>query len=156
MAIEIRRKAVITGGAALLLVSSVIIAAGLPQYFGYSASDLSWYDLSAHYLGALASTVFLWSIICWAVSPRGPPRENGRRKLLAAMLLVIVASVFFELAEFSTDAVFGWANFHAGIDTLGDLIFDFAGVLTAGFVISRHRLSAIRRPFWFSDEPIPA
>jgi hypothetical protein len=150
-AIELKRKAVITGGAVILLVFTVVIDAGLPQYFGYSASHLSWYDLAAHYLGAMLMTLFLWSFICWTVSPSGPPRENGRRKLLLTVAAMLTASFVFEFAEFATDALFGWGNFHPGVDTAGDLFFDVAGVVTAAVVISRHRVSALRRPFWHGE-----
>lgn len=150
-AIELKRKAVITGGAVVLLAITVIIDAGLPQYFGYSASHLSWYDLLAHYLGAMVMTVFLWSFMCWTVSPSGPPKENGRRKLLFALTTMVIVSVVFEVAEFTTDALFGWGNFYAGVDTVGDLAFDMAGVATAGILISRHRVCALRRPFWHSE-----
>lgn len=152
VAIEIKRKAVITGGAAILLVFTVIIDAGLPQYFGYSPSDMSWYDLTAHFLGALVLTIFLWSVLCWTVSPSGPPKENGRRKIAVAVVAILLVSFIFELMEFMTDFFFGWRNFHPGIDTLGDLIFDVAGVITAAFLISRHRVSAIKRPFWHESE----
>lgn len=152
VAVEVKRRAVMTGGAALLLVSTVIIAAGLPQYFGYSTSHLSWYDLTAHFLGAMLLTLLLWSFICWATHHSGHPGENGRRKLLLAAGAVAVASVTFEFLEFVTDAAFGWENFHPGIDTAGDLIFDFAGVLTASFLISRHRLDLLRRPFWHAED----
>lgn len=150
-AIEVKRKAVITGGAVLLLAVTVIIDAGLPQYFGYSPSDLSWYDLTAHFLGAMLLTVFLWSFICWTLSPTGPPRENGRRKFLFTVTTVLLVSVIFELAEFTTDALFGWGNFHPGVDTVGDLIFDVAGVMTGAILIARHRVSALRVPFWCSE-----
>jgi len=156
VAIEIKRKAVITGGAAILLVFTVIIDAGLPQYFGYSPSDMSWYDLTAHFLGALVLTIFLWSVLCWTVSPSGPPRENGRKKLMVAVVAILLVSCIFEFMEFITDFFFGWGNFHPGIDTLGDLIFDVAGVVIAVFLITRHRVSAIRRPFWHAEPAAPA
>lgn len=151
MAIELKRKAVITGGAVVLLAVTVIIDAGLPQYFGYSPSHLSWYDLTAHFLGAMLLTILLWSVVCWTFSPSGPPKENGRRKLLFAVTAVLLVSVMFEFAEFLTDMFFGWGNFHPGADTLGDVIFDVAGVMTAALLISRHRVSAIRRPFWHAE-----
>ena len=59
--VEIKRRAVITGAAIILFSAQVLIAAGLPQYFGYSTSDLSWYDLTAHFIGAMAVTLLLWS-----------------------------------------------------------------------------------------------
>ncbi len=46
---------------------------------------------------------------------------------------------------------FGWGNFHPGVDTLGDLIFDIAGVTAAAVMISRHRVSTIKRPFWHAE-----
>jgi hypothetical protein len=154
VAIEVKRKAIITGGAAILLAFTVIIDAGLPRYFGYSPSNLSWYDLTAHFLGALLLTLLLWSFICWTLSPTGPPKENGRRKFVFAITTMLVVSVVFEFAEFMTDMFFGWGNFHPGIDTLGDLIFDIAGVMTAAVMISRHRVSALRKPFWHSEPSV--
>lgn len=151
VAVELKRKAVITGGAVLLLAFTVMVDAGLPQYFGYSPSHLSWYDLTAHYLGTVFMTLFLWSLICWTMSPTGPPRENGRRKFMFAVAAMLVVSVMFEFAEFVTDMFFGWGNFHPGVDTLGDVIFDIAGVVTAAVLISRHRVSALRRPFWYAE-----
>ena len=151
VALEIKRKAIITGGAVVLLFFMVLIDAGMPGYFGYSPSDLNWYDNLAHYLGGLALTIFLWSFICWTVSPSGPPRTNGRRKFLLAIMTMVIISFFFEFTEFFTDAIFGWSNFHPGIDTAGDLIFDFAGILTAAMVIARHRVSALKRPFWQAE-----
>ncbi len=148
---ELKRKAVITGGAIILLFFMVLIDAGMPGYFGYSPSDLNWYDNLAHYLGTLVLTMFLWSFICWTMSPSGPPTTNGTRKFWAAVLTIMVISFFFEFTEFFTDAIFGWSNFHPGVDTAGDLIFDFAGVLTAGVVIARHRVSTLTRPFWHID-----
>jgi len=148
---ELKRKAVITGGAIILLFFMVLIDAGMPGYFGYSPSDLNWYDNLAHYLGTLVMTMFLWSFICWTMSPTGPPTTNGRSKFWAAILTIVVISFFFEFTEFFTDAIFGWSNFHPGVDTVGDLIFDFAGVFTAGVVIARHRVSALTRPFWHID-----
>lgn len=148
---ELKRKAVITGGAIILLFFMVLIDAGMPGYFGYSPSDLNWYDNLAHYLGALVLTMFLWSFICWTMSPTGPPTTNGRRKFWAAILTMLVISFFFEFTEFFTDAIFGWSNFHPGVDTMGDLIFDIAGIFTAGVVIARHRVSTLTRPFWHID-----
>ena len=148
---ELKRKAVITGSAIILLFFMVLIDAGMPGYFGYSQSDLNWYDNLAHYLGTLVMTMFLWSFICWTMSPTGPPTTNGRSKFWAAILTIVVISFFFEFTEFFTDAIFGWSNFHPGVDTVGDLIFDFAGVFTAGVVIARHRVSALTRPFWHID-----
>jgi len=150
-AVEIRRKAVITGGAALLLVFTVIIDAGLPRYFGYTPSDLNWYDNLAHYLGTLMLTFFLWSLICWTLHPQGPPRENGRMKFYITVVTMLLVSVCFEFTEFFTDSLFGWTNFHMGVDTVGDLIFDTAGIATAAILIARHRVSVMRRPFWAAD-----
>ena len=75
-------------------------------------------------------------------------KENGRRKFLLAVATMLVVSVTFEFAEFVTDSLFGWGNFYPGVDTLGDVIFDVAGIVTAAVVISRHRVSVLRRPFW--------
>lgn len=146
--VEVKRKAVITGWAVVLLVATAIVDAGVPRYFGYTPSDLSWYDLLAHYLGTVLLTIFVWTMICWTLSPDGPPSENGRRKFWSAIMIMLVVSVFFEFLEYFTDIMFGWTNFHVGIDTAGDLIFDIAGVLTAGLAISRHRVSLVRKPFW--------
>jgi hypothetical protein len=151
VAIELKRKAVITGGAVVLLAMTAIVDAGLPQYFGYTASDYSWYDLLAHYLGALLLTLFLWSILWWTLSPHGPPKENGRRKLYATVITLVLVSTIFEFLELFTDAMFGWTNFHAGIDTAGDLMFDIAGIATAAMLISRHGVSALKRPFWHAE-----
>lgn len=151
IAFELKRKAVITGGAIILLFLMVLIDAGMPGYLGYSQSDLNWYDNFAHYLGTLVLTLFLWSFICWTLSPAGPPSANGRRKFWLALVTMFVISFIFEFTEFFTDIAFGWSNFHPGVDTMGDIIFDVAGILTAGVVISRHRLSAIRRPFWHAE-----
>src|SRR5512136_1148818 len=74
--LEWKRKVVISGAAVLLLFFMVVIDAGLPGYFGYSPSDYNWYDNLAHYLGTLGLTLFLWSFICWTVSPTGPPKVN--------------------------------------------------------------------------------
>lgn len=150
VAIEVKRRAVITGAAILLFSGTAVIAAGLPQYFGYSTSVLSWYDLTAHYLGALALTVLLWSVLCWVRAADGRA-DDSRAWLMFAVVSVLVASVVFELLEFTTDAMMGWANFHAGIDTIGDIIFDVAGVATAAMVIARHGVTAIKRPFWYVD-----
>ena len=68
---------------------------------------------------------------------------------------MLVVSVTFEFAEFVTDSLFGWGNFYPGVDTLGDVIFDVAGIVTAAVVISRHRVSVLRRPFWH-EEPSAA
>ena len=145
------RKAVITGGALILLLFMVIVDAGMPGYFGYNPSDLNWYDNLAHYLGALGVTMFLWAFLWWTISPTGPPNENGHRKFVLTIAVMLVISVFFEFTEFFSDILFGWTNFHPGIDTVGDLIFDIAGVLTAGFVIARHKYSPLKRPFWHAD-----
>jgi len=149
--VEVKRKAVITGWAIILLVATAVVDAGVPRYFGYTPSDLSWYDLLAHYLGTILLTIFVWTMICWTLSPAGPPRENGRRKFWSAIMVMLVVSVFFEFLEYFTDMMFGWTNFHVGIDTAGDLIFDIAGVLTAGLAISRHRVSLVRKPFWHHE-----
>ncbi len=148
--IEVKRRAVITGAAILLFSATALIAAGLPQYFGYSTSALSWYDLTAHFLGALAITVLLWSVLCW-VGADGGRAIRFRTRLMFVVASMLVASVVFELLEFSTDAMMGWANFHAGIDTIGDIIFDVAGVATAALVIARHQVIVIKRPFWHAD-----
>lgn len=150
VAIEVKRRAVITGAAILLFSVTALIAAGLPQYFGYSTSDLSWYDLTAHYLGALALTVLVWSVLCWVRSDVGRA-VNRRGMFLFVVAGMIAASISFELLEYSTDALLGWTNFHAGIDTIGDIIFDVAGVMTAAMVIARHRVIVIRRPFWQTE-----
>jgi hypothetical protein len=143
--VEMKRKAVITGGAIILLFFMVLIDAGMPGYLGYSPSDYSWYDNIAHYLGALVLTLFMWSFLWWTVSPTGPPQENGRKKFWTAIALMAVISFTFEFAELATDLMFGWANFHAGVDTVG--------IASAGVLISRHRLSPIKRPFWH-EEPV--
>lgn len=150
--LEWKRKVVISGAAVLLLFFMVVIDAGLPGYFGYSSSDYNWYDNLAHFLGALVLTLFLWSFICWTTSPTGPPRVNGHRKFLAAVITMLLVSLVFEFAELFTDVMFAWRNFHPGIDVVGDLIFDTAGIATAAFVIARHRASVVGKPFWHSDE----
>jgi uncharacterized membrane protein YhaH (DUF805 family) len=150
VAIEMRRKAVITGAAVVLLFFTVVIDAGLPQYFGYSPSDLSWYDLGAHYLGALLLTVLLWSVLCWTWSNGSSPVESRSRFFIVVMTVVMV-SLIFEVLEFSTDSVLGWGNSRGLVDTVGDMIFDLAGVLTAATLIARHRFIALRRPFWHSE-----
>jgi uncharacterized membrane protein YhaH (DUF805 family) len=155
IAFEVKRKAVITGGAVLMLFFMVLIDAGMPGLFGYSQSDLNWYDNLAHFLGTMVMTFFLWSFVCWAMSPVGPPSTNGRRKFWLVIVTMLVVSMFFEFTEFFTDILFGWSNFHPGIDTAGDLIFDFAGIVVAGTVIARHRTSVLRRPFWH-HEHVPA
>ena len=151
VALEVKRKAIITGGALMMLFFMVVVDAGMPGMFGYSPSDLNWYDNLAHLLGPMVMTFFLWSFICWTLSPTGPPVTNGRRKFWAAIITMLVISFFFEFTEFFTDIIFGWSNFHPGIDTAGDLIFDFAGILTAGVVIARHRVSVLRIPFWHGE-----
>jgi len=149
--LEIKRKAVITGGAVILLFFMVLIDAGMPGYLGYVPSDLNWYDNLAHFLGGVGLTFFLWSFIWWTASPTGPPATNGRRKFWAAILVMVVISVVFEFTEYFTDAIFGWANYHPGIDTAGDLIFDLSGILVAAMVIARHRVSALKKPFWHAE-----
>ncbi len=149
--IERYRKAVITGGAVILLFFMVLIDAGMPGYLGYSPSDLNWYDNVAHYLGTACLTLFLWAFMCWTLSPNGPPRENGHKKFLAIIAIMLTISIFFEFTEFFSDILFGWRNFHPGVDTIGDLIFDVAGVMTAAFVIGRHRYSPLKRPFWHAE-----
>ena len=146
--LEVMRKVVITGGAVILLFFMVLIDAGMPGYLGYSPSDANWYDNIAHLLGAVALTFFLWSFLWWTLSSSGPPAENGTRKFVLVLGTMFVVAFFFEFTEFFTDAIFGWSNFHPGIDTVGDLIFDFAGIIVAGIVIARHRVSVIKRPFW--------
>ena len=148
---ELKRKAVITGGAIILLFFMVVMDAGMPGYFGYSPSDTNWYDNWAHLIGTAAMTLFFWSFLCWALSPTGPPKTNGRRKFVLAIATMVVVSLFFEFTEFFTDAIFGWTNFHPGIDTVGDLIFDMAGITIAGLMIARHRVTMIRRPFWQAE-----
>lgn len=148
---ELKRKAVITGGAIILLFFMVVMDAGMPGYFGYSPSDTNWYDNWAHLIGTAAMTLFLWSFLCWTLSPTGPPKTNGRRKFVFAIATMVVVSLFFEFTEFFTDAIFGWTNFHPGIDTTGDLIFDLAGITIAGLMIGRHRVSVIRMPFWHAE-----
>ena len=148
--VEVRRKAVVTGAAILLISVTAIIAAGLPQYFGYSASNLSWYDLTAHYLGALTLTIILWSVLYWTKAVEGSASAT-RKCQYAAVVAMLVASVTFEMLEFSTDAALGWTNFHAGVDTAGDIIFDIAGVASAAIVVARHKVVAMRRPFWHAD-----
>ncbi len=150
--LELKRKAVITGGALILLFFMVLIDAGMPGYLGYSPSDANWYDNIAHLLATVALTFFLWSFLWWTLSPTGPPAENGTRKFVLVMATMFVVSFFFEFTEFFTDAIFGWTNFHPGIDTVGDLIFDFAGTICAGIVIARHRVSVIKKPFWNHDQ----
>ena len=149
VAIEVRKKAVITGAALLLLFFTVVIDAGLPQYFGYSSSDLSWYDLTAHYLGALLLTVLLWSVLCWTWS-NGEGHVESRARFFAAVTTVVMVSMIFEVLELSTDSVLGWGNSRGVVDTVGDMIFDLAGIFTAAILIARHRFIAIRRPFWHS------
>jgi hypothetical protein len=153
--LERYRKVVITGGALILLTFMVLIDAGMPGYLGYSPSDLNWYDNVAHYLGAAGLTLFLWAFMWWTISPTGPPKENGYSKFVLTIAVMLVVSVFFEFTEFFSDFLFGWQNFHPGVDTIGDIIFDTAGVLTAAFVIGRHRYSPLRRPFW-NAEPVPS
>lgn len=146
--LEVARNAVISGWASLLLFVAVVVDAGMPQFFGYSVSDLSPYDITAHYLGALVLTLFVWSFIWWARSADGPPKSGGAGMLLAVVLAIAIAGVGFEFLEFTTDGLFGWSNFHAGIDTTGDIIFNFAGTASAGIMIAMHRVSVLRRPFW--------
>ena len=149
--LELKRKAVITGGAIMLLFFMVLLDAGMPGWFGYSPSDTNWYDNWAHLIGTFGMTLFLWSFLCWSLSPTGPPTTNGRRKFMFAIATMVVVSIFFEFTEFFTDAIFGWTNFHPGIDTVGDRIFDIAGITVAGLVIARHRVSVIKKPFWQAE-----
>ncbi len=96
-------------------------------------------------------TLFFWAFLCWSLSPNGPPKENGHRKLLLTVVVMLTVSAFFEFAEFFSDIMFGWRNFHPGIDTAGDIIFDTAGIVTAVLVIGRHRYSPLKRPFWHAE-----
>lgn len=152
VAFEVKRKVIITGVAALLLFFMVLIDAGMPGLFGYSQSDLNWYDNLAHFLGAMVMTFFLWSFLCWAVSPSMPPSANGRSKFWLVIVTMLVVSMSFEFTEFFTDMFFGWTNFHPGVDTAGDIIFDFTGIIVAGTVISRHRFIVLKRPFWYHEQ----
>lgn len=151
-ALEVGRGAVVRGWASLLLFLAVVVGAGMPQYFGYSTSDLSPYDIAAHFLGAFVLTLFMWSFIWWARSPHGPPRSGGGGVLLAAVGVLGISALTFEFLESVTDGLFGWSNYHAGVDTAGDIIFGFAGIAVAGMLIVRHRISAIDRPFWSSGD----
>lgn len=153
--LELKRRAVISGGAIILLFFMVLIDAGMPGAFGYSPYDRNWYDNWAHLLGTLALTLFLWSFICWSLDSSGPDISNGGRRMLwLALATMCVVSFFFEFTEFFTDAIFGWSNFHPGIDTAGDLIFDFAGIIIAGLLIGRHGVSALTRPFWHAEHAL--
>ena len=151
-ATESLRGAVVKGWGSLLLFSAVVIDAGMPQFFGYSASDLSLYDISAHFLAALVLTLFLWSFVWWARLPDGPPRSGSSGMLFAVVGVVIVAAMAFELLEFATDGLFGWSNFYAGVDTAGDIIFGIAGTAAGGILIARHRVRVMDRPFWSSGK----
>jgi hypothetical protein len=149
--LERYRGVVITGGAMILLFFMALIDAGMPGYFGYSPSNFNWYDNWAHLIGTFGLTLFLWAFIWWTLSPAGPPNTNGTRKFVLTILIMVFVSFFFEFTEFFSDFLFGWKNFHPGIDTAGDLIFDFAGIAIAAFLIARHRYSPIKRPFWHSE-----
>ncbi len=149
--LEHYRKAVITGSAMILLFIMAVIDAGMPGYFGYSPSDYNWYDNWAHLIGSFGLTLFLWAFIWWTLRPDGPPSSNGTRKFVLTMTIMVVVSFFFEFTEFFSDYLFGWKNFHPGIDTIGDLIFDFAGIACAGFLIARHRYSPLKKPFWHAE-----
>ena len=59
-------------------------------------------------------------------------------------------AVSLDLLEYYTDALMGCADFHAVLDTIGDILFDAAGVITAALLISRHDVNAMRCPFWHS------
>jgi cbb3-type cytochrome oxidase subunit 3 len=149
--LETKRKVVITGAAMIMLFFMVLIDAGMPGYLGYSTSDYSWYDNIAHFLGAFVLTMFLWAFIWWTLSPNGPPSENGARRFVLTIAIMVTVSFVFEFTEYFSDILFGWANFHPGIDTVGDLIFDLSGVITAALVVGRHRTSALKRPFWHAS-----
>lgn len=151
-ATESMRGAVVKGWASLLLFSTVVIDAGMPQFFGYTASNLSLYDLSAHFLAALVLTLFLWSFVWWARMSDGRPKSGGSGMLLAVVGVVVVAAMIFELLEFATDGLFGWSNFHAGVDTVGDVMFGIAGTITGGILIARHGVRVLDRPFWSSGK----
>jgi len=151
-AAESMRGAVVKGWASVLLFSTVVIDAGMPQFFGYSASDLSMYDISAHFLAALVLTLFLWSFVWWARFSDGPPKSGGSRMLLAVVGVVVIAAIAFELLEFATDGLFGWSNFYAGVDTAGDVIFGIAGTVTGGILVARHGVRVLDRPFWSSGK----
>jgi hypothetical protein len=145
------RKAVITGSAMILLFFMALIDAGMPGYFGYSPSDYNWYDNWAHLIGTFGLTLFLWAFIWWTLRPDGPPNSNGTRKFVLTITIMVVVSFFFEFTEFFSDYLFGWTNFHPGIDTIGDLIFDFAGIACAAVLIARHRYSPLKKPFWYAE-----
>lgn len=149
--LESRRKAVISGGGFIVLFLTVVTDAGMPGYFGYSASLPDWYDRAAHYMGAACITLFLWSIIWWTKSPSGPPKKGGQRVLLTTIVAMVALSTLFKATEYMGDFLYGLTNTHGYVDTAGDLMFNLAGIAAASIVIKRHNYSVLKRPFWYSE-----
>lgn len=149
--LESNRRVIITGGGFVILILMVLIDAGMPGYFGYGLSDYDFYDKFAHYAGAAGITLFLWSVIWWTISPSGPPKVDGRKILIMTVVAMIALSTFFKFSEYIGDFLYGFKNAHDNVDTVGDLIFNLAGIAAAAIVIGRHNLSVLKRPFWHAE-----
>jgi hypothetical protein len=92
------------------------------------------YDKVTHLLGGVALTAAV-SDVLRALDERGVTRLVLARRLLVAMLVMLVVNLGWELYEFLGDVAFHSERHHGRLDTGYDLIADVAGGLLSAFII---------------------
>ena len=119
----------------LTLTFLAVIAIGVLHEIGsvfYLYWSVVWFDGLVHYVGALAvGFLTLW---VWYVSGLfGHSTPSRKEAMVFSLLTVMVIGLGWEYFEYAYGiAVPAGVNY--ALDTFHDLLFDFLGALTVGFV----------------------
>lgn len=89
-----------------------------------------WYDRFAHFLGGFAAALFSFSIL-QGLNDCGKIKANNHWRLVLAFSISLSAAVFYELAEYIQDMIYGSQRIGPGTDTADDLLMHLLGTILA-------------------------
>jgi len=96
------------------------------------------YDKFVHFAGGAALAAGAFQSLTF-LDRRGVMMMSPiKRAILSAMISLLIAGVIWETYEFLSDVVFGSGRVHGWGDTIGDLIADTLGAITAVTIMVRH------------------
>lgn len=96
------------------------------------------YDKFVHFAGGAALAAAAFQTLTF-LERRGVVAIGVyQRALIAALTSFVIAGVIWETYEYMSDVVFGSGRVHGWGDTIGDLIADTLGAITAVTIMVRH------------------
>jgi len=96
------------------------------------------YDKFVHFAGGAALAAGAFQTLTFLERRGVVTMGVYQRALVAALISFLVAGVIWETYEYMSDVVFGSGRVHGWGDTIGDLISDSLGAITAVTIMVRH------------------